>query len=282
MSTSEVQRREQNHVGVSDLRYPQDLAVDNSPFMTFSTQRPVYDNLGSALRSNPTGQSVTLYVPSGYAVSDSINYESAEGGLAGYLIDRFSDGSITDIGVEDVASIAKQNVAGVAATIAGGAAAVGGSLAAGAVTGVLTSSAVGGEIQNRVSRAEGKVQNPRQYMMFKAPEMRSFSFAFSMIPQSESEAEDVIRIVKFFRKAAYPQLSATTYAYLFPDLFKISFGNNDSMIKMPEVACTGVETTYNPNTQSYFVRGNIPVQVDISLSFQEMKAITRADIDEGF
>jgi len=103
-----------------------------------------------------------------------------------------------------------------------------------------------------------------------------------MIPQNETEANDAIRIVKFFRKASYPQLSASTYTYLFPDLFKITFGNNDSMIKIPEVACTGVETTYNQNAQSYFVRGNIPVQIDISLSFQEMKAISRADIDEGF
>jgi len=249
--------------------------------MTFSTQRPVYDNVGSALRSNPTGQSVTLYVPTGYAVSDSINYESAEGGLAGYLIDRFADGSITDISGADVAEVAEQNTAAIAAAAAAAIGSVAG--AAGAfVGGALTQSAISGEVQNRFSRRAGKVANPRQYMMFKAPEMRSFSFAFSMIPQSEAEAEDAIRIVKFFRKAAYPQLSATTYAYLFPDLFKISFGNNDSMIKMPEVACTGVETTYNPNAQSYFVRGNIPVQVDISLSFQEMKAISRADIDEGF
>jgi hypothetical protein len=223
-----------------------------------------------------------LYVPAGYAVSDSINYESTEGGLAGYLIDRFSDGSITDISGEDVVEIAQQNAAGLLGVAAAGVGAVGGGLPGAAIVGGLTSAAITGEIANRSSRRAGKVANPRQYMMFKAPEMRSFSFAFSMIPQSESEAQDVIRIVKFFRKAAYPQLSATTYAYLFPDLFKISFGNNDSMIKMPEVACTGVETTYNPNTQSYFVRGNIPVQVGISLSFQEMKAITRADIDEGF
>jgi len=282
MSTSEVQRREQNHVGVSDLRYPQDLAVDNSPFMTFSTQRPVYDNLGSALRSNPTGQSVTLYVPSGYAVSDSINYEAAEGGLVGYLIDRFADGSITNISPADVAEVAEQNTAALATAAAATIGGIFGKSSGALGAGFLTQAAITGEVANRFSRRAGKVANPRQYMMFKAPEMRSFSFAFSMIPQSESEAEDVIRIVKFFRKAAYPQLSATTYAYLFPDLFKISFGNNDSMIKMPEVACTGVETTYNPNTQSYFVRGNIPVQVDISLSFQEMKAITRADIDEGF
>jgi len=54
------------------------------------------------------------------------------------------------------------------------------------------------------------------------------------------------------------------------------------MIKIPEVACTGVEVTYNSNTQSYFTRGNIPVQIDLSVSFQELKAITRDDIDEGF
>ena len=281
MAISDVQRRTQNYRPV-DLRYPSDLDVDTGPFMTFSTQRPVYDNVGSALRSTPTGEAVTLYVPSGYSVSDSINYESAEGGLVGYLIDRFADGSITDITPGDIAEVAEQNTAALAATAAAGLGSVAGGLGGAAVGGFLTQAAITGEIANRFSRRAGKVANPRQYMMFKAPEMRSFSFAFSMIPQSETEANDAIRIVKFFRKASYPQLSASTYAYLFPDLFKISFGNNDSMIKIPEVACTGVETTYNQNAQSYFVRGNIPVQIDISLSFQEMKAITRADIDEGF
>jgi len=282
MAISDLQRREQSHTGVVDLRYPQDLAVDTTPFMTFSTQRPVYDNLGSALRSNPTGESATLYVPAGYSVSDSIRYETAEGGLVGYAIDRFADGSITDITPQQIADVAKQNISGVSAAVAGAAGAVGGGIAGGALTGVLTSSALGGEIQNRVSRAEGKTQNPREYMMFQAPEMRSFSFAFSMIPQSESEANDAIRIVRFFRRASYPELSANGFAYLFPDQFKITFGNNDSMIKIPEVACTGVEVTYNSNTQSYFTRGNIPVQIDLSVSFQELKAITRDDIDEGF
>jgi len=281
MAISDEQRREQNYAPV-DLRYPGDLNVDTGPFMTFSTQRPVYDNLGSALRSTPTGEAATLYIPSGYAVSDSINYESAEGGLVGYLIDRFADGSITDISPADVAEVASQNAAGLLGVAAAGVGAVGGGLPGAAIAGGLTSAAITGEISNRASRRAGKVANPRQYMMFKAPEMRTFSFAFSMIPQNETEANDAIRIVKFFRKASYPQLSASTYAYLFPDLFKITFGNNDSMIKIPEVACTGVETTYNENAQSYFVRGNIPVQIDISLSFQEMKAITRADIDEGF
>jgi len=281
MAISDEQRREQNFSPV-DLRYPGDLNVDSGPFMTFSTQRPVYDVVGTALRSNPTGESVTLYVPSGYAVSDSINYESAEGGLVGYLIDRFADGSLTDISGKDIKEIAQQNASSI---LTGASAAIGaaaGGPAGGFVTGALTSSALSGEVANRASRSAGKVANPRQYMMFKAPEMRTFSFAFSMIPQNETEANDAIRIVKFFRKASYPQLSASTYAYLFPDLFKITFGNNDSMIKIPEVACTGVETTYNENAQSYFVRGNIPVQINISLSFQEMKALTRADIDEGF
>lgn len=282
MAISDAQRREQNYTGAVDIRFPEDLDVNTSPFLTFSTQRPVYDRLGSALRSNPTGEAVTLYIPTGYAVSDSINYEQAEGGLIGYVIDRFADGSITDITPQQIADIAKQNVAGVGAALAGGAAAVGGSLAGGTLTGLLTSSALGGEIQNRTRRAEGKTINPREYMMFKAPELRSFSFAFSMIPQSEPEANDAIRIVKFFRRASYPELSATGFAFLFPDLFKISIGNNDSMIKIPEVACTGVEVTYNSNALSYFTRGNIPVQIDLSLSFQEMKAITRADIEEGF
>jgi len=282
MAISDAQRREQNYTGAVDLRYPEDLDVNNSPFMVFSTQRPVYDNVGTALRSNPTGRSATFYIPTGYNISDSIRYQSAQGGLVGYLIDRFADGSITDIAPEDITEVATQNVDALAATAAAGLGAVAGGIGGAAVGGFFTQAAITGEVQNRFRRAEGKTVNPREYMMFEAPDLRTFSFDFSMIPQSENEANDVIRIIRFFRLASYPELSATGYAYLFPDLFKITIGNNDSMIRIPEVACTGVEVTYNPNALSYFTRGNIPVQIDISLSFQEMKAITRADIEEGF
>lgn len=282
MAISDVQRRAQSYTGAVDLRFPEDLDVEATPFMTFLTQRPVYDNVGTALRSNPTGESVTLYIPTGYNISDSIRYETAQGGLIGYAIDRFSDGTLSDIGLSDIQEIATQYVGEIGAGIAGGVAAAGGSLAGGAFAGILTSGALSGEIQNRFRRREGKTINPREYMMFQAPDLRSFDFSFSMIPQSENEANSAIRIIKFFRKASYPQLSATGFAYLFPDLFKIRLGNNDSMIRVPEVACTGIDVTYNPNSLSYFTRGNIPVQIDLSLSFQEMKAITRDDIEQGF
>jgi hypothetical protein len=250
--------------------------------MVFSTQRPVYDKVGTALRSDPTGRSTTFYIPTGYSVSDSIRYQSAQGGTVGYLIDRFADGSITDIGVGDVTEVASQNVDALAAGAAAGLGAVAGGIGGAAAGGFLTQAAITGEVQNRFRRAQGRTTNPREYMMFEAPDLRTFSFDFSMIPQSEKEANDVIRIVRFFRLASYPELSATGYTYLFPDLFKITIGNNDSIIRIPEVACTGVDVTYNSNAMSYFTRGNIPVQIDISLSFQEMKAITRADIEQGF
>ena len=45
-------------------------------------------------------------------------------------------------------------------------------------------------------------------MLFKSPSPRQFQFQFKMFPRTKAEAQQIIKIVQFFRVAAYPQLGS--------------------------------------------------------------------------
>lgn len=268
---------------IGNLRYPTDLNGQGNPWVTFITLRPQYADAGT-IDVDTTGDSVSMYIPTSYTVSDSIRYETQQEGLLGVALDTIT--GTNNLSMNDVQSTAAQFAnTGVAAGAAGLGKLVAGN--AGALTGLLAGggSEVSGNIQARIQRARRRVMNPREYMLFKAPEMREFPFSFSFIPQTEQEAKDVPKIIQFFREAAYPALHTEGIDYVFPDAFKIvfgGFGDPQPLIRIPEVVCTSVSVTYNPNSISYFRYNNTPVEISIELGFSELKPISKQNVAQGF
>lgn len=267
-----------------DLQFPSDLnGVD--PYIAFIPHRAKYNNSGAGVLSQVGEQSVALYVPPGVTISDSMQYESKSEGLVGAAIDRFQQGTLTDVSKEDIASIATERAQDLAAAAGG----IGGGLLGGTGGGVIGAVAGGGAVDSLQAigqRSRGRVLNPREFMLFKSPDMRTFNFQFRMIPKIRGESRTITEIVKFFRSAAYPALSEGGIDYVFPDAFTVRFGNLPSYIKIPEVVCTGVEVSYNPTSPSYFesetFEDNEPVETTLSISFQELKPITKGLIEQGF
>jgi len=261
---------------MASLRFPEDLDGGTDPWIVFSTQRPQYSRGGRSTREVQVndgppfpggpiasgagaggGNSVALYFPTGHTINDSLGYESQEEGLAGLAISRLlSQGG----GAEDVVN----------ADI--------GEVAAGAAARTAAAAAPGGAVY---TRSRGRVANPREFMLFKAPSIREFSFSFTFIPQTKGEADNLPNIIRFFREAAYPVETATEY--IFPDTFRISYKNGGGgIIKIPEVACTSINVTYNPNSISFFRDNGMPVQTTLELSFTELKPISRQQVEQGF
>ena len=267
-----------------DLFFPSDLnGVD--PYIAFIPHQATYNNRGASLLNQIGEKSVAMYVPPGVTISDSIQYEAKQEGLLGAGIDRFQQGTLTDISKEDIASLATERAQDLAAAAGAG---LGGLLggAGGGVIGAVAGGSVVDNAQAIAQRSRGRVLNPREFMLFKAPDMRSFNFQFRMIPKRPSESSTITEIVKFFRSASYPALTEGGIDYAFPQAFTIRFGNLPSYIKMPEVVCTGVEVAYNPTSPSYFesedLQQNEPVETTLNLSFQELKPITRGLVEQGY
>ena len=244
---------------MANLRFPETLDGTSSPWILFSSIEPSYSRRLNDIKESGTGDSVGLYFPTGFNISDELNYDTESlGALTGTAVNAMEGNK------SGAAGITRDNVLDLTANTAKRLAS--GAIGAGAA----------------FSRATQRVTNPQEFMLFNSPGIRSFSFSFNFLPQSQNEADTIPRIIRFFRRAAYP-VELNTLEYQFPNTFAISYSqSSDDIIRMPEVACTSVGVTYNPNSMSYFVRGNQPVETTLELSFTELRPISRSLVEEGF
>jgi len=272
-ATRQAEQRDNAKVG--NLRYPEDLG-GQTPYVQFMTRRAQYNATAEGVSLNPTGNSVTLYIPTNISVSDSLRYESVATGVVGAVMEK----GVENLTGDDLGAIAFQNAEAIAG-VAGG--------ALGSKVGNFTALATGvgvagvvGNIKSEVSKTRQRVMNPREFMLFRAPTIRQFGYNFTFIPKSYGEAASIPSIIRFFRQAAYPSLHSGGIDYVFPDAFTVKYGNTSSMIKIPEVVCVAVNVTYNPNSVSFYRLDNMPVEITMQLSFQELKPIDQSLVAQGY
>jgi hypothetical protein len=220
--------------------------------------------------------SVTLYMPSGISVADTLSYDNADTGLGGEIMK--AGGSAASPG-EFIDSLKDQSK-GVAQT----------AVAAGTAKVAQSKSLAGGAAGQALLNI-GEVVNPHTQMLFKSPSLRQFQFQFKMFPKTKAEAQEIIKIVQFFRVAAYPALgngngtdSVNMSTFKFPDVFKVTFltgsKQNKNIIRMMDSYLTSVTVNYNPTSPTFFEDG-MPSEIDLSLTFQESKALNRDLILSG-
>jgi hypothetical protein len=239
-----------------------------------------------------TTDRVSLYLPRAIAIQDGVEFDtgfqlgtiggvaeqalssgaSVLGAITGSVvgsalaeIDAFRSGSNMSSGVADI--LAQKRIAKMGAN---GESVAGGMQAASKVT-----------------------TNPNTRAMFKDVRMRNFSFAFSLIPTSFDEAEEIENIIKLFRTELYPTTLAAgqiRVGYKFPNRFKIDIVSTDPgdtnssqkpvKLKFLPVYMTAFNATYNANSPLMMpgVKFN---QADITMSFTETRALTKSDVRDG-
>ena len=79
-----------------------------------------------------------------------------------------------------------------------------------------------------------------------------------------------------------PTLDAKALMYNFPEVFNVSFHNVQGIPKIAEAALTNASTTFNPNSMSYFKRSQTPVEIGLTLSFQELMPLSQKNIEDDF
>jgi len=261
------------------LRYPIDVQSKGTPFVLFTSHKAKYKQ-GARETTLTDNKSCAMYMPPAFQVSDIMRYESASPGLLGGMAENLLAGS-NNYTSEDLANVASTGAAAGVAAIGGlvGAAVGGGG---GAVIGGVGSQSAAAAVEAVRSKRMQNVVSPQEFMLFKAPGVRQFSFAFTMIPCSARESDEVIAIIKYFRTRMYPTLAANDLMYNFPEVFTIGFHDIDGIPKIAESALANASTNYNPNSMSYFKRGNRPVEITMTLSFQELMPLSAKNIKDGF
>jgi hypothetical protein len=140
-------------------------------------------------------------------------------------------------------------------------------------------------LQTALTVAAQAAVNPNTRTIFRGVTIREFSFNFKMIPRSAQEAREIASIIKFFRSELYPEafdVGGLPLGYHFPNMFKIELLHRNSNAKIPQLEycfLRGVQSSYNPTGQSFHADG-YPNEIDLTLRFQEYRALSKKDIVE--
>lgn len=226
------------------------------------------------------GTSVAMYLPMGLSFRDNVTYENFDLGAVGAMVEG---------GMGIASSMAK----GIGSFVSGITGSASGDMAK--LAGVQLASKFGtfsDEVGGALKLQGGVTVNPNTRTLFKQANIRDFSFAFKMIAKSKEEAREIEEIIKFFRTELYPDDitidtgggSSISVGYVFPNKFLLEFAYDGRQIpglaKIKPCYLRDVSTTFNASQMGFHQDGSF-MEVDMTLSFQEEKALVRKDVAKG-
>jgi len=141
-----------------------------------------------------------------------------------------------------------------------------------------------------LTRSTGAILNPNAELLFKSPELRSFSFSFKMTPRNEIEASNVKKIVRTLKQGMSVKRGLNSVFLASPNVFKITFyyvePERATAKKHPYLptlklcALQNMSVNYMPDG-SYMTYGDgSMVSYDMTLSFGEVEPIFDEDYDK--
>ena len=139
-----------------------------------------------------------------------------------------------------------------------------------------------------VRRATGQVINPNLELLFSGPQMRTFSFNFTLTPRDREEARTCRKIIRAMKRNMSPQRSDTHLFLKTPRIFQLQYiygeGNQEHpfMNKFKPCACTNFTVNYTPDG-SYMTYAGEPSMTSytIGMSFGEIEPIYADDYKGG-
>ena len=278
---------------VKGIKDPEEALVDSSNYMAeayghrktytkaeiaagfnsaISTVRGWIQDSNKVAERNYTG-SIALYMPTDIQISDSMVYNEdtrklgaalnqfTETGTSGDLVNWVT---LTDPAVLAAAGAAAGMIPGIPA----------------AVTAVITGS-IGTLIQTEMQRHTGKVMNPNELVRYASTALRTFTFNWTILPDSEHESDEAAGLIKFFRKSAHAKKQSDVMVTV-PDHVICSFHGAKDMIQLPPCYIETVNVTYNPNNTSFFKKNNAPVEIGLSVGLKEIVPIYADDVERGY
>ena len=293
------------------LQYPQDL--DNIHYILFNVQKRNASKDGfvnTPKDCENTSVSIALPLPVNLRDERSVNYNDTSLGIMGGA--GAGGLSFEDV-VRDSAAMLRSFGAGAGKQVAGGikdlvgkatglgdyerdpnltsdALLVGGSLFAASQLGmtgnVLAAGYATAQYMKGYAFSQGLAYNPRLAVLFDNVNFRAFNFNYRMIARNPEESEQIKQIVRTFQYHMLPsyleQLN-TNSVFVYPDEFQIEFSPSLKGQLFDFLPCVlkNVSVSYNSDTgPAFFADTNAPVVVDLTLTFQETKILTKEGLNE--
>lgn len=156
----------------------------------------------------------------------------------------------------------------------------------------------------------GVVMNPNSELLFQGLDMRNFALNFKLVPRSVNEADQIEKIIAYFKKASLPygnsgytdpgaklvtDVATAGISAMFggknslaanyirvPDLVRVSFmrggGLNPNVPQYKMCALTQVDINYTPDGAYATTKDGRMVAYNLALAFQETKLVFREEI----
>ena len=241
----------------NDLREKIDDANDPYPHVEFSITSE--DN---------EFHKIHMFIPLAVSTSDGITYSSVNLGMAGAVAQTKFASQLAG----QSSGLQGQKSLGVSDFIAN------------TTKGIKAAGGGAGTAATIFELKSGLVVNPYTTQNFDGVTIRSFAFNFKLIPTSAQESKDIHRIENQFRKYMYPK-NAGTGALKYPPTFRIRFMTgtklNQYMPRIIQCYLTNMVATANSTGNAFFKNDDLgapPTELDLNLTFQEVRAITRDDL----
>jgi hypothetical protein len=199
---------------------------------------------------------ISFPIPSGLQFGDAASYSDVDLGLLGLEIDKPGFSASKGFGTTAAASVISAEIL----------------------------KKVGFQkTSDAVTLGTGRLMSPNKRTSFQGMAIRSFDFTFKMMPKNQQDANLIRDINTTFRLNIYPASEMYGAVLNFPPTWSIKFYNQEGQenVHLPKIydECflTGITSTYNAGSNLFHEDGS-PVEVDITLRFQEAKALTRDDL----
>ena len=151
---------------------------------------------------------------------------------------------------------------------------------------VLAGKAVG--VQGLMTRTTGMIFNPNLELLFDKPTLRGFQFSFDLVPRSKDEAEEVVKIIRFFKQGMSPIRSQSNLFLLSPNVFQVHYvlngdGANDHPYigKMKECAMTNFAVDYTPQQNYSTLTDGFMTAYRIQLTMKELEPVFNDDYEQN-
>lgn len=234
----------------------------------------------SASRFSPSNRTCLLYLPVGLQYRDNASYSNFDLGVTGAALS--AGGGITS-GLSTI----KDALANTSADK---------DVATAAAVGIIDK--FGGSLAAVGSAAfklgVGVTINPNTRTLFEKVGIREFAFTFKFFAESRKEAVEIEKIIQFFREELYPEeinaivsggetRQSISIGYRFPKKFGIQIEYDGNQIGTKILPChlRDISTNYNPTNMSFHDDGKF-TEIDMTLSFVEIRTLSKTDIKEGF
>ena len=129
-------------------------------------------------------------------------------------------------------------------------------------------------VQGLLTRTTGAVLNPNLELLFQKPTLRPFDFTFKMSARSAEEADQIIKIIRFFKQGMAPIRSASNLFIKSPHTFQIRYihdGDDHPFLnRFKECALKNMTVNYTPEGNYATFRDGKMISYQITMSFQEL------------